>query len=178
MVTALAVELLETKIGNMVQSNSNAHSSRQAETDTERTPYVVFGVGEMQLALEIEHVLSVEPVLPITPVPDVPPCLVGVVNLRGNIIAVVDLAQIYGQTAGNSHESDSILMVSVGGHTCGLLTAHTGDVYEVSDTEIVPPLPTPAGPQLFRGLIDLNGQLVGVIDTARLSTILMGDTRS
>jgi len=160
----------------MAQSKSDAKSSRQAETAAERTPYVVFDVGEMQLALEIEHVLSIEPMLPITPVPDMPSCLAGVVNLRGNIIAVVDLAQIYGETAGDSYKPDCILMISVGWHTCGLLTAHTGDVYEVADTEIAPPLPTSAGPQLFRGLIDLDGQLVGILDTARLSTILTGDT--
>ncbi|NOZ05374.1 MAG: purine-binding chemotaxis protein CheW [Chloroflexi bacterium] len=130
------------------------------------------------MALEIEHVLSVEPMLPITPVPDMPPYIAGVVNLRGNITAVVDLAQIYGQIARDSHETDCcILMVSVGGHACGLLTSHTGDVREVSDTEIAPPLSTPAGPQLFRGFIDVDGQLVGVLDADRLSTILMDDTK-
>ncbi len=138
--------------------------------------YVVFDVGEMRLALEIEHVLSAEPMLPITPVPDMPLHLAGVVNLRGNVTAVVDLAQINGQPASGSRESDCILMVSVGGYACGLLASSIGEVHEIAGAAIVPPLAATAGPRLFRGFIDVDSRLVGILDTDRLFTILTGDT--
>jgi len=57
---------------------------------------VVFKLGREEFASEIASVREISRMLPITPIPEAPRFLQGVVNLRGRVIAVIDLAQKLG----------------------------------------------------------------------------------
>ena len=132
--------------------------------------YVVFEVADGYLALDIDHVLSVEGIPPVTRVPDAPPHIAGVVNLRGDITVLVDLAALRGQETPAGYRPNCIIMASLNGHPCGLLAAQTGEVETID--RIAPPLPDPSGLRLIRGLAEVDNHLVGVLDADRLAELL------
>ncbi len=159
----------------MTDPDQSTH--RQDTTKTEGGDfYVVFEVADGHLALDVAHVLSVESIPPITPVPDAPPHIPGVVNLYGDITVLVDLTVLRGQEVSANFRPNCIVMALLGEHPCGLLASQTGDVEKVDS--IGPPLPDPGGPQLIRGLAEVDGQLVGILDPGRLADLLAKGVRS
>ena len=52
---------------------------------------VTFGVGDCHLAVEIEHVQEINRQLELTPVPGAPNSIRGVINLRGDVVTVLNL---------------------------------------------------------------------------------------
>ncbi len=63
----------------------------QDEDEGEQLSLVLIQLGKEVYALEAQYVLDIRPVIQITPVPRTPDWMVGVVNLRGRIISVLDI---------------------------------------------------------------------------------------
>jgi purine-binding chemotaxis protein CheW len=92
---------LETIIAEIDQSITGAHSATAPATTSGRTgppsaplaaqgKYIIFSLAEAHYAVPINQVLEVGEPQRITPVPNVPDWVLGVTNLRGDIISVVD----------------------------------------------------------------------------------------
>jgi len=156
------------------QAADNSSVSKQGAGGVCR-PFVVFSTDGSITALDVDHVLSVESIPPITPVPDAPPYIAGVVNLQGNITAVVNLARLRSQQAETESDPPTcIVMALLDGHPCGLLAVETHEVHELSFDEIAPPLPDPTGLQLIQGLAQVDGDTVSILDAERLTSVLVG----
>lgn len=65
---------------------------------------VVFPVGKEEYAFEIGQIKEVVPVPPISPVPQTKPYILGVANVRGNVLAVIDLAKRFGRKKGQQED--------------------------------------------------------------------------
>lgn len=92
---------LETIIAQIDQSISTTRSAQlaarpEASSTSPSAPlrsqgkYIVFSLAEAQYAVAISQVLEVGEPQRVTPVPNVPDWVMGVTNLRGDIISVVD----------------------------------------------------------------------------------------
>ena len=57
---------------------------------------VTFNVGDCILGVEIEHVQEINHQLDLTPVPGAPDSIRGVINLRGDVVTVLDLHRLLG----------------------------------------------------------------------------------
>ena len=74
---------------------------------------VVAQMGRELYGIEVQHVFDIRPVQNITRVPRVPPWVSGVVNLRGRIMSVLDLARYLNlQAAENADEQSRRLIVA------------------------------------------------------------------
>jgi len=132
--------------------------------------YVIFSVADGRVALDVEHVIGVEAIPPITPVPEAPPYVRGIVNLRGEITVAVDLATLRGHDAPPDYAPDCFVLTTLRGHPCGLLASEVSEVQQLSN--IGSPLPDSNGTQLVRGLAEVDGELVSVLDADRLAELL------
>ena len=63
---------------------------------SETKEYLTFTLGGESIALEAVQVREVLKYTPITQAPRMPPYMTGVINVRGNVIAVIDLALVLG----------------------------------------------------------------------------------
>lgn len=88
---------LETIIAQIDQSISTTRSTQPAAATTSPSAamrsqgkYIVFSLADAQYAVPISQVLEVGEPQQVTPVPNVPDWVMGVTNLRGDIISVVD----------------------------------------------------------------------------------------
>ena len=70
-----------------------------------------FRIGERRLASLFDDVIEILPLPPITPVPGAQPWMLGVGNIRGNLLPIVDLKQFLEGERTVLHESQRVLIV-------------------------------------------------------------------
>jgi purine-binding chemotaxis protein CheW len=115
---------------------------------------VVLDVGDEAYGIPVQRVREIIRVPPITRVPNGPAFLEGVVNLRGQVIPVMDLRKHLGIPAGDETRRSRVVVSELGRHTVGLIVDGVAQVVMVATTEIEPP------PSLIAGAND--GQVCGV----------------
>jgi purine-binding chemotaxis protein CheW len=82
---------------------------------------VIFNLGSEKFALSTEQVKSIEEMQDIIPVPLAPPYVTGLINLRGAIVAVVDLRKRIGLSQVENGRDMVILIVEHNGEEVGLI---------------------------------------------------------
>lgn len=120
-----------------------------------------------QYALPIEGVLEAAELGEVTPVPGAPAVVLGVRNLRGQLITVVDLATLFGLEDDSSPER--IVITEAGNRRAGLAVEAILDVEPVSE-----PIEA-AECEYLRGSVLADGQLVGVVDLSAALDAVAGN---
>lgn len=115
--------------------------------------FVVFPLEDELYGVDIHQVMRIEKMLSLTRVPNAPPFVIGVCNLRGSVIPVIDLKQRLALPS-NLDENAKIIFVNVGKQVVGMTIDSAVDVTSIDSDEIEP---SPAWsqvltPSLFRAL--------------------------
>jgi purine-binding chemotaxis protein CheW len=80
--------------------------------DASETEVLLFQLGAEQYAIALELLQSVHPVRGITAVPGAPPTVVGILNVRGEIVTILDLAAAFGSKgSGPNNAAARVLLV-------------------------------------------------------------------
>jgi purine-binding chemotaxis protein CheW len=127
--------------------------------------------GVVTFALPIEAVREIVMVPEITPVPDVGPFVRGIINLRGRILPVLDLALRLGFGRGPDHPNGRILVVEHDReHPLGLLVEDASEVLRVPQASIAPPPELAAGGSsgAVGGVARLGERILLVLDLDRV----------
>jgi purine-binding chemotaxis protein CheW len=129
---------------------------------------VTFRLGELLLGIDIRCVREINRVFDITPVPDAPPLVTGVVNLRGEVVTVVDLRTILELPATEITPRTRLMIVQSDDEAIGLLVDRVADVATVQSTD-EEPLPANVGgidSRYFTGVYRVGNDLLVVLDVA------------
>ncbi|AIF69310.1 hypothetical protein PAP_04495 [Palaeococcus pacificus DY20341] len=97
---------------------------------------VTFNLGEEEFCLEISHVREIKEMMPITRVPNVPDFIAGVINLRGQITALINLKRKLGLEDEIPLEKKKIIIAEVKDEVVGLIVDSVSDVLTLSEEEI------------------------------------------
>jgi purine-binding chemotaxis protein CheW len=122
--------------------------------------YVRLRVAAESYAMPIEHVLEVADLGDVTPVPRSRPEVLGVRNLRGRILPVVDLARLLGVP--RSAPASRLLITEVAGQRAGFAIDDVSWVGELGD----PAEETESA--LLVGATLADGDLTGVVDVPQI----------
>jgi purine-binding chemotaxis protein CheW len=128
--------------------------------------YVRLGLAGEQYALGVEDVVEIAELGEVTPVPGTSGELLGVRNLRGQVLPIIDLATVFGVAA--PHVLERVVVVEEATRLAGLAVER---VIEVG------PMPDPtqgAESGYLKGAALVDGALVGVIDLPALLEALTG----
>ena len=96
-------------------------------------------VGRETLGLPISLVREIVRVPEITPVPNAPAHIEGVINLRGRIIAVIDLGKRFGEAPIERNSKSRIVVVEMEERLVGLLVNSASEVLRIAPSEIEAP---------------------------------------
>ncbi|HSW16285.1 MAG TPA: chemotaxis protein CheW [Ramlibacter sp.] len=99
-----------------------------ASPPAESLELLEFRLAQERYALETRHVSEVVPLGDLTPVPCTPPFVLGVVNLRGRIVPVMDIKKFIGVPARGLTDLHHIIMVRGQGLEFGILADAVRDV--------------------------------------------------
>ncbi|MHB8286730.1 MAG: chemotaxis protein CheW [Caulobacteraceae bacterium] len=122
-------------------------------------------IGEQEFALGIMSVREIRGWSSSTPLPHAPPYIKGMVNLRGLVVAIVDLAERLGLPTGEPTASSVVVVAEIGDQVVGLLVDAVCDIITVTDDMIQPSPSVGSGPanEAVQGLVILDGRIVSVI---------------
>jgi len=100
---------------------------------------VIFRLRDEEFGVGIGSVLEISRVLDITHIPQAPDFIEGVINLRGQVVAVVDLAGQFGlQPRPELPKTARIIVVNVSGETIGLVVDEVPEVLRIAEEDIEP----------------------------------------
>ena len=101
---------------------------------------VGFFIGREQFGVDILMVQEIIRKVPITSIPDAPEFIEGVINLRGNIIPVIDLRQRLNILGIRERKGDPwILVLNVAGRVTGFLVDSVSEVLKIPNNAVMPP---------------------------------------
>ncbi len=107
--------------------------------------YLTFSLDSDAYGIEIRHVLEIVVLQPITEVPDLPAYVRGVINLRGQVLPVIDLHRRFNLAERPYDERTCVIVTELRGMSIGLIVDQVDDVVTIFPTEISP------APRLSRG---------------------------
>jgi purine-binding chemotaxis protein CheW len=131
---------------------------------------IAFNIGEQQFCLSTAAVREIRGWTAVTPLPHAPPFVLGVVNLRGVVLPIVDLAVRLGFPPSQPTARHAIIVAEVGNQVAGLLVDGVSDIFTADDAQIqpTPEIAAETANLYLRGVIAMDGRLIGVIDIVNL----------
>lgn len=132
---------------------------------------VTFSLLEEEFGLPILDVREIIRMTEITPVPHAPAFVEGVINLRGQIIPIVDLRKRFGLTAGELDDDSRIIVVEIVGNILGLVVDSVSEVLRIPVDTISPAPAIVAngiGAEYIRGISHHNNKMLILIDLKKV----------
>jgi purine-binding chemotaxis protein CheW len=131
---------------------------------------VGFRIGAETFGVPISIVREIVRVPVITAVPNAPDYIEGVINLRGKIIAVVDLRKRFGEKNVQPSKKNRIVVVEFAERSVGLLVNSASEVLRIPPSEIAAPhdLFQDGEVDYVTGVAKLKGRLVIMLDLSKV----------
>jgi purine-binding chemotaxis protein CheW len=145
---------LETKL-------SEAHGTLQL---------VSFELGKELYGIEITKVREIILIAAITRIPQTPHYVKGLINLRSNVIPVIDLRALFGLPENDLTDESRIMVIQAAGRKIGIIVDSVSEVLRVKHEQIAPPPPTVArlGQEYLTGIVRLEKHLLILLDIDKI----------
>jgi purine-binding chemotaxis protein CheW len=149
------------------------------ETVTDRAAYTVdggkfltFQLKDEEYGLEILKVREIMGLMDITTVPQTPAYVKGVINLRGQVIPVIDLRLKFGMEEGEYDKRTCIVVVNVDGLQMGIVVDTVSEVMDIeaSDIEATPSFGTKLHTDYILGMGKVQGEVKILLDIGEVVT--------
>ena len=130
---------------------------------------VVFRIGDQEYGAEISKVQEIVRMLPIIPAPNVPPYVVGVVNLRGKVIPVYDLRERFGLEKVAISKQSRILILNFSKRLVGVKVDAASEVIAIPEDKIeLPPEEIAGVDEGIAGIAKVDDRLIILLDLERI----------
>ncbi|HOD41867.1 MAG TPA: chemotaxis protein CheW, partial [Candidatus Wallbacteria bacterium] len=115
---------------------------------------VSFRLGVEEYGVSIMKVQEIIRMQEITKVPQMPDFIEGIINLRGNVIPIIDLRKRFGLSCAEKTIDSRIVVVSVRERIVGIIVDGVSEVLRLSEEQIEPPPPavSTAGREYIKGV--------------------------
>lgn len=136
-------------------------------TTTEGRPreLISFRIGAQEFCVDIMAVREIRGWTVATALPKSPSFVRGVINLRGAVLPIVDLAARLGFDATQATDRHVIIVAQIGGQTVGLLVDAVSDILSITD-DVIQPTPDVASEvakTFVRGLLAVDGRMISLV---------------
>ncbi len=132
-----------------------------------------FYVGNALCGMDILKIQEINKVMQMTKVPQAPSYVLGILNLRGQIVTIIDLGKKLGLgESDTSNAPRNIIVNSSGGHV-GLLVESISDVItaDMSKTEPAPANMNGIQGEFFTGVCKTDKLLIGILDIEKVLSL-------
>jgi len=131
---------------------------------------VTFTLDEVEFGLDIDRVQEITPRTDITPVPGSPSFVLGIVNLRGSIIPVLDSRLRFHLPAKAPTAKTRIIILDLAGQATGLMVDSVSEVVKLDDFTLreTPPLVAGVRSDYLAGMVTAANRLITLINLERI----------
>lgn len=126
---------------------------------------ITFEVEGQSFGIDIMAVREIRAWTPATRLPRVPHYMAGVVNLRGTVLPVVDLAALLGWTATEATPRHAIIVAQIDGQARGFIVHSVSDIVTMdsADVQAVPSTGDGGIGEYLEGLVEIDGKMVMIL---------------
>jgi purine-binding chemotaxis protein CheW len=124
-------------------------------SDNDKLEMVAFKTAGQDFCIDIMSVREIRGWVPATVLPHSPEYVLGVINLRGAVVPIIDLSVRLGMGRIESNDRNVIIIVNLGGQTFGLLVEAVSDILGVDTTAVqsVPDIAESATAAFVKGIV-------------------------
>ena len=147
---------------------------KQSKNTSEALEQIItFNVGKEDYGIEIQMVKEVIRQREITRLPKAPAFVKGVINLRGDVIPVIDLREKFGLEEEEYTDKTRVIVVEVDRKSIGMIVDSVSHVVRLARDQIEPPPPLVGGVsgEFIRGVGKLGERLIVLLNINRILTI-------
>lgn len=153
-------------------SNFSAEDAPVQEEAVNSSKFLTFVIGDACYGLDIAHVTEIIGLQKITTMPDVPHYIRGVINLRGNVIPVMDVRSRFGIAHRDYDDRTCIIVIQVQKTSVGLVVDTVSEVLDIDHVNIQqPPTVGSSGSNYISGLGKVGSEVKVLLDARRLLNI-------
>lgn len=148
----------------------NTTSSSIQGSDDPVLQWVTFRLDDETYGINVMQVQEVLRYTEITPVPGAPSYVLGIINLRGNVVTVIDTRQRFGLSPAPITDNTRIVIIEVDRQVVGILADSVAEVVYLRQSEIetAPNVGNEESAKFIQGVCNKNGELLILVDLEKM----------
>ncbi|MDH5570526.1 MAG: chemotaxis protein CheW [Gammaproteobacteria bacterium] len=132
--------------------------------------WVTFRLDHEKYGIKVMQVKEVLRMTEIAPVPGAPDYVLGIINLRGNVVTVIDLRSRFGLMSAEADDSTRIVIIEADNQTIGILVDSVAEVADIksSDIDVAPNVGNDESSKYIQGVSSQGDELLILVDVNKL----------
>lgn len=155
---------------SLKMSEERVLSSNAADVNDEVLQWVTFHLEEETYGINVMQVQEVLRYSEIAPVPGAPAYVLGIINLRGNVVTVIDTRTRFGLNSAEVTDNSRIVIIEAEKQVIGILVDSVAEVVYLRSSEIdsAPNIGTEESAKFIQGVSNRDDELLILVDLNKL----------
>lgn len=151
-------------------SEDRASVNQMADGNDEVLQWVTFRLEDETYGINVMQVQEVLRYTEIAPVPGAPDYVLGIINLRGNVVTVIDTRARFGLMSGEVSDNSRIVIIEAEKQVIGIMVDSVAEVVYLKSSEIdsAPNVGTDESAKFIQGVSNRSGELLILVDLNKL----------
>jgi len=134
--------------------------------DDQVLQYVTFKLDDETYGIDVMQIQEVLRYTEIAPVPGAPDYVLGIINLRGNVVTVIDTRRRFGLVEAEVTDSTRIVVMESSNQVMGMLVDSVAEVVylKASEIETAPNVGNDESARFIQGVCNKNGELIILVE--------------
>ncbi|MEO0443774.1 MAG: chemotaxis protein CheW [Pseudomonadota bacterium] len=147
-----------------------SNAAQKTTSDDPVLQWVTFRLAGETYGVNVMQVQEVLRYTEIAPVPGAPEYVLGIINLRGNVVTVIDTRNRFGLVSGEITDNTRIVIIEAEGHVIGILVDSVAEVVYLRQSEIetAPNVGNDESAKFIQGVCHKNEELLILIELDKL----------
>ncbi len=152
--------------------NATVSTASNANAPEQELRWVTFRLENEKYGINVMQVQEVLRVSEIAPVPGAPDYVLGIINLRGNVVTVIDTRKRFGLPPKEMEDATRIVIIESDEQVVGILVDSVAEVVDlrISEMESAPNVGTEESAKFIQGVASHDNELLILVDLNRLLT--------
>ncbi|MDN3378168.1 MULTISPECIES: chemotaxis protein CheW [unclassified Pseudoalteromonas] len=145
-------------------------NSKNADSNDEVLQWVTFKLESETYGVNVMQVQEILRYTEIAPVPGAPSYVLGIINLRGNVVTVIDTRARFGLMSAETTDNSRVLIIEAEEQVIGILADSVAEVVYLRSSEIdsAPNIGTEESAKFIQGVSNRDGELLILVDLNKL----------
>ena len=149
---------------------SQKRNVAQNLAEDEVLQWVTFQLDRETYGINVMQVQEVLRYTEIAPVPGAPDYVLGIINLRGNVVTVIDTRSCFGLPPAEVSENSRIVIIEADKQVIGIMVDSVAEVVYLrsSEIDVAPSVGTEESAKFIQGVSNRDGELLILVDLNKL----------
>ena len=143
---------------------------RNENSNDEILQWVTFRLDNEKYGINVMQVQEVLRFSEIAPVPGAPTYVLGIINLRGNVVTVIDTRSRFGLKSSEISDSTRVVIIELEQQIVGILVDSAAEVVylRASEIDVAPNVGNDESAKFIQGVCNREGELLILVDLDKL----------